>query len=123
MTRFEYDAKVRRVVDGDTYDVDCDLGFSIRHRVRVRLLGVDTHETYGVPKDSEEYSLGKQEAAFVEEWFETAHLSHEGEFSLIIQTHKDERGKYGRYLATISRKSDDEQLGPALIEEYPEVKA
>jgi endonuclease YncB( thermonuclease family) len=36
-----------RVVDGDTYDILCDCGFSIYHKIRVRLRGVDTPEVYG----------------------------------------------------------------------------
>jgi micrococcal nuclease len=50
---FTYRAKVLRVVDGDTYDLLVDLGFSISHKIRVRLRGVDTPETFG-PNSSEE---------------------------------------------------------------------
>jgi hypothetical protein len=39
---FVYLATVERVVDGDTLDLDIDLGFKSHTRVRVRLLGVDT---------------------------------------------------------------------------------
>jgi micrococcal nuclease len=39
-----YQAKVERVVDGDTIDVTIDLGFSIWYKTRMRLLGVDTAE-------------------------------------------------------------------------------
>ena len=42
---FEYFCKVTRVVDGDTIDVDVDLGFNIWHKARVRLAGIDTPET------------------------------------------------------------------------------
>ena len=41
----QYKAKVRRVVDGDTLDLDIDLGFRITLRERVRLMGIDTPET------------------------------------------------------------------------------
>ena len=41
-TMFEYKCKILRIVDGDTVDVDIDLGFGIwRHRERVRLVGID----------------------------------------------------------------------------------
>ena len=43
---YEYKAKVLRVVDGDTVDVDIDLGFGIwMHRERVRMMGIDTPES------------------------------------------------------------------------------
>ena len=45
-TMFEYKCKILRIVDGDTVDVDIDLGFGIwRHRERVRLVGIDTPES------------------------------------------------------------------------------
>ena len=43
---FEYPVKIVRVVDGDTVDVDIDLGFGIWiHKERIRLLGIDTPES------------------------------------------------------------------------------
>jgi endonuclease YncB( thermonuclease family) len=42
---YEYPCKIVRVVDGDTVDVDIDLGFSHWiHNERIRLYGVDTPE-------------------------------------------------------------------------------
>ena len=42
---YHYRAELVRVIDGDTIDVDLDLGFDrIRARQRLRLLGVDTPE-------------------------------------------------------------------------------
>ena len=44
---YEYRCKIVRVVDGDTVDVDIDLGFGIwMHKERVRLYGIDTPESY-----------------------------------------------------------------------------
>ena len=37
-TMYEYKCTVDRVVDGDTIDVTLDLGFSVLHKTRVRLL-------------------------------------------------------------------------------------
>ena len=43
---YEYKAKILRVVDGDTVDVDIDLGFGVwLHRERVRMMGIDTPES------------------------------------------------------------------------------
>ena len=42
---YQYKVSVSRVVDGDTVDVDVDLGFGVWLRnERVRLAGVDTPE-------------------------------------------------------------------------------
>ena len=41
---YEYRARVKRVVDGDTVDFVVDLGFNIHTTIRTRLLGVDTPE-------------------------------------------------------------------------------
>jgi endonuclease YncB( thermonuclease family) len=41
---WRFRATVLRVIDGDTIQVRCDLGFSIDHRVRVRVANVDAPE-------------------------------------------------------------------------------
>ena len=48
---YEYNCKVKRVVDGDTMDVILDLGFDVHHAVRVRLAGIDTPESRTRDKD------------------------------------------------------------------------
>ena len=41
---FDYNFKLVKVVDGDTVDVDIDLGFGIWIRnERIRMMGIDTH--------------------------------------------------------------------------------
>ena len=43
LTMYEYKCRVIKVVDGDTIDVDIDLGFNITlSNQRIRLQGVDT---------------------------------------------------------------------------------
>lgn len=45
-----YDYKVidvPRVIDGDTFDLDLDLGFYARLRVRIRLADINTYEIFG----------------------------------------------------------------------------
>ena len=47
MTKFVHNGfrgKIVRVVDGDTVDLDVDLGFHVHTKVRCRLVGVDTPE-------------------------------------------------------------------------------
>ena len=47
---YEYKAMITNVVDGDTFDMDIDLGFNIHIHERVRLLDVDTPEKFGAEK-------------------------------------------------------------------------
>lgn len=91
-----------------------DLGFRTYKNIRIRLEGVDTNETYGVKKESEEYQLGMEQTQFVEEWFE----NHD---NIVIETYKDEKGKYGRWIASV--ESDGDVLAEDLIEEWPHVEA
>ena len=41
---FQYAARMLRVIDGDTYEVEVDLGFRIHHVIHVRLKDFDTAE-------------------------------------------------------------------------------
>lgn len=100
---WEYRVTVDEVIDGDTIDVTVDLGFDTYKKVRLRLKGVDTHETYGVDEESDEFRLGKREQRFVESWCDNAE-------EIKIRTEKT--GKYGRWLADVYSKS-----GPLLNEE------
>jgi micrococcal nuclease len=95
---WEYQAKVLRVVDGDTLDLMIDLGFRVFAKHRVRLHGIDTPETYGVKKESEEYKAGMAAKEFVESW-----LRNEGG-EVLIRSHDGgtpRAGKYGRWLVDV----------------------
>ena len=48
---FEYKAIITNVIDGDTFDMDIDLGFNIHIHERVRLLDIDTPEKFGKEKN------------------------------------------------------------------------
>ena len=86
----EYNCTIRRVVDGDTVDVDIDLGFGIWiHNERVRLYGIDTPESR--TRDLEEKKAGLFAKGVV------LHYLPEGS-KQVLRTHKDKVGKYGRVL-------------------------
>jgi len=91
--RYCYLAKVVSVVDGDTVDLDIDLGCNVHIMERCRLAGINAPETYGVKKDSEEYMAG----IAVKEWLE----EEIGGKEIMIRTIKDKKGKFGRYLVEI----------------------
>lgn len=99
---YEYAARLIRVVDGDTVDLELDLGLDIRFRQRVRLYGLNAPE-HGSP-------AGEAATTFVRAWFEDV-----GELFL-VQTRKDKREKYGRYLGVILSPSMH-SLNDALIQE------
>ena len=55
---YEYKCKVIRVVDGDTVDVNIDLGFGVwLHKERVRIQGIDTPESRTRDKEEKVYGL------------------------------------------------------------------
>lgn len=98
---YEYRCELDRVVDGDTVDVVIDLGFSLKFKQRIRLIGVDTPEMRS--SDPVERQAAKAATKFVEEWFAARD-------DLIIRTKLDKRGKYGRVLGEIyghEIRSDD----------------
>lgn len=118
---FTYRGRVEDVIDGDTLDLVIDCGFGHHFHARVRLVGVDTHEIYGVKHSSEEYDLGRAEAAFVSEWLRMASEGYDGSWPLVVGTLRDRTGKYGRYLAEVYRRDTGASLTDAILTEFPSV--
>ena len=87
---YEYSCKIVRVVDGDTVDVDIDLGFGVwMHKERIRLHGIDTPESR--TRDLEEKKFGLLAKAQVE------HFLPKGSIQTLV-TVRDKAGKFGRIL-------------------------
>ena len=64
---YEYNARILRVVDGDTVDVDIDLGFGMAYvKQRVRMLGIDTPESR--TRDLEEKRFGLAAKKYVQKY-------------------------------------------------------
>ena len=109
---FEYFCKVTRVVDGDTIDVEVDLGFDIIHRARVRMMGIDTPESR--TRNKAEKVLGLASKARLKELLANRRVK--------LETIKEGKGKFGRILATVwtsDKKGVEEYLNinEKLIEE------
>lgn len=115
---WEYRARVDRIVDGDTVDVVLDLGFNVQKRIRLRLKGVDTAETWGVSKESEEFERGTKHKMFVEDWVLAARERTDSEWPFIVQTSKDGKGKYGRWIADLRPRGSQATLCEGLVSEY-----
>ena len=87
---FEYNCKIIKVVDGDTVDVDIDLGFGLWiHNERIRMYGIDT------PESRTRDLIEKKYGIFAKEFVE-AHLPLNSITTL--RTKKDKVGKFGRVL-------------------------
>lgn len=88
-----YNAEVKKVVDGDTFDIVIDLGFDTLKKGRVRLYGVNTPESR--TRDLEEKKLGLAAKEFTDQWLTRAN------HRVKIETILDKNEKYGRVLARV----------------------
>jgi len=101
---YEYRCKVTRVVDGDTVDVDIDLGFGVwLHKERVRLYGIDTPESR--TRDLEEKKYGLIAKEHIKAFMPVGSMQ-------TLVTMKDKAGKFGRILGKflIYDKKTDAQM-------------
>jgi micrococcal nuclease len=107
---YEYNVKkVTKIVDGDTIDVDIDLGFNISFSQRVRLAGIDTPESR--TKDLREKALGLEVKNKVK-------VSMESAKKVVIKTElPDSTEKYGRILGWVYLDGAAKSLNEQLIEE------
>lgn len=97
---YRYRSRVFHIVDGDTMDLIVDLGMYTTREIRIRLFGVDTPEVRGPEREE-----GLLATKFVVDWIERAQEDPDEGWPLVIDTHMDSKGKYGRWLATIYDKS------------------
>ena len=109
---YEYKCEVTRVVDGDTIDCVLDLGFSILHKCRVRLYGIDTPESR--TRDLDEKARGKLASKFLEDSI------NNGKQVILRSELKDSKGKYGRVLGSIV--VDDLDINQAMVAQNLAVK-
>lgn len=95
--RYIYDATSLRVVDGDTLDVEIDLGLDVRVHTRLRLYGLDAPELHA--RDHAE----RERAEAARDRLIDLVMDH----PLVLRTVKDRREKYGRYLAEVQALGPD----------------
>jgi micrococcal nuclease len=104
---YEYNCTIVRVVDGDTVDVDIDLGFDTwRRGERIRLYGVDTPECRS-------RNAVEKKAGLLAKGFVIQALHEGGTYKLTTK----EKGKFGRYLGTI-KINGELTINAALISEH-----
>lgn len=89
---YEYRCEVVKIIDGDTVDVDIDLGFGIwMRKERIRLFGIDTPESRTRDLEEKKYGLAAKE--FLTKWLSAGNI--------ILKTQKDAEGKFGRILGEL----------------------
>ena len=112
---YEYRANLVKVVDGDTVDVDIDLGFGVWLKdERVRIMGIDTPESRTSDKVEKVFGLAAKER-----------LKQLVEKDTILKTFasksgEDMKGKFGRILGDFI--VGDRTVTEILIEEGHAVK-
>ena len=113
---YEYKCKILRVVDGDTVDVDIDLGFGVwMHKERIRLYGIDTPESR--TRDLEEKRYGLAAKAFLSGMLDD-------KAGITLKTHKDKEGKFGRILGELWRTTDfaNQSINEYMVEKHHAVR-
>ena len=90
---YEYRTKLVKVVDGDTVDVDIDLGFGVwLKKERVRIMGIDTPESR--TRDKVEKVFGKAASKRLKELLGPNPVLR----TQIARDGEDMKGKFGRIL-------------------------
>ena len=107
---YEYRAELIKVVDGDTVDVDIDLGFGVwLKNERVRIMGIDTPESRTSDKVEKLFGLAAKNR--VKEMLEK---------NVVLKTFaakdgEDMKGKFGRILGDFFIESEGKLLTEVMI--------
>lgn len=88
---FEYNAKVKRIVDGDTLDAYIDLGFDVWVVKRIRLMGIDTPESRTRDKVEKRFGKGAKHRLVA--------MLEQNDDKFTVKSHGT--GKFGRVLGEL----------------------
>jgi len=113
---YHYPCKIIKIVDGDTVDVDIDLGFGVWMRnQRIRMYGIDAPESRTSNQTEKVYGVASKR--FLEGMCDDKN-------GLVLRTHKDKKGKFGRILGELWRTTDyaDQSINEYMIEKYHAVR-
>ena len=111
---YEYRCTIDRVIDGDTVDVDIDLGFGVwLRKERVRMYGIDTPESRTRDLVEKKYGLAAKD--FVLSFLPVGSTQ-------TLRTKKDDKGKFGRILGEFvvydAKKDAWRTLNQIMIDEH-----
>ena len=104
---YRYKVNVVKVVDGDTVDVDIDLGFGMSYKKqRVRMVGIDTPESR--TRDLVEKKFGKASKKHLKGILEA------GDIELVSH----DKGKFGRILGDLFIGSSTFSVNQQMINDH-----
>ena len=104
---YEYKIKeVVKIVDGDTIDVNIDLGFNLTKKERVRVAGIDTPESRTSDDEEKVFGIEAKE-----------HLKHKLEKAEALTISTEKEGKYGRMLGWIYADGSPVSINQLMIDE------
>jgi len=104
---YRYKVEVTRVVDGDTVDVDIDLGFGMTYKKqRVRLMGIDTPESR--TRDLQEKFYGKQSKKFLSSVLKDK----------VVTLLSHDKGKFGRIIGDLFIEGNDMSVNQQMIQAH-----
>jgi endonuclease YncB( thermonuclease family) len=89
-----YTGDILKAVDGDTFDIRIDLGFSISYAVRIRLKGINCEELKDIEPKNKELAIKAAELG----------ASYVGKRATVIV---HERDKYGRWVSDLIIDGND----------------
>lgn len=113
---YEYVGRVIGVHDGDTLTVRVDLGFQIYHTITVRLYGINAPEVIIKGLKTQEKERLRDIALDIRDWLSEELLEKE----IVLQTFKDKKEKYGRYLGIIFFQ--EKNINDILLANFHEIK-
>lgn len=104
MSLYRYRAVIVNVYDGDSITVDIDCGLRLwKKDAKLRLYGIDTPEVRGAERPE-----GVKVRDFVRGWLPVGAVVE-------IETHKDKKGKFGRWLAVVWPDGWEESVNARLL--------
>lgn len=104
---YTYNAEVQRVIDGDTVDINIDLGFDVSLRnQRIRLVGIDTAEVRTTDEDQKWFGMIAKQYV----------IDLLKDKSIVLHS-KEFKGKFGRILGDLYIVEDDKFLTTTLLED------
>ena len=104
---YRYKVSIVKVVDGDTVDVDIDLGFGMSYKKqRVRMLGIDTPESR--TRDLVEKKFGKASKAHLKSLLENKEIE--------LVSH--DKGKFGRILGELFHSDNEVSINQQMIHDH-----
>ena len=105
---YQYRINIHRIIDGDTVDVDIDLGFGVwLKKQRIRLYGIDTPESRTRDLDEKRYGLRAKK-----------YLTQQIEGGAILKTRLDKKGKYGRILGEFISLDGNTNINELMISKH-----